>query len=92
MQTLDFRIINTTITPMPLGLYRHAVIGRKDKRYVLYGTQDMSEIWIEAADILGTKIILYRIEDENEWQEVCEFATMAGLTTIHKGKEFNFGN
>lgn len=90
---MNFIIVNDIRQPMdeksmgsnPAGPSRwthHATIKRGFKEYIIFRHNPTGKIYLEEVETHRATLILKLIEDEQEWQDLHQFAKSAGLLAV----------
>lgn len=75
---------------LPFGPWiHHATLKRGFKEYVVFRNALSNQVYIEEVEQHRATLILQKIEDDQEWQDLVSFAKAAGLLEI--GKEVKVG-
>lgn len=70
---------------------QHGYLKRGKKEYILYKEASSPEMYLEEVDIHGGDIILKKISDDSEWQDIMNYCINAGLVKIQLSQELKFG-
>lgn len=95
MSKLEFTIVNDVQQLLPPHLpggpwVHHATIVRRNKEYLVFRHGFSNVMYIEEVAQHQVNIILKKIEDNNEWEAIYQFANDAGL--LHIGQDMKISS
>lgn len=70
----------------------HATIARGMKTYIIYRDRENNCCYLEEVEKHRAETALKRIKDDNEWQDLYEFAKQAGFLSIDLKHEIKTSN